>query len=102
MISPPPNQQVMQSTGVDTSPKSIINYANQKGGVGARLSPEWQSFFTDVFNSITGMQKSGNTASRPTKGLWVGLPYFDTTLGYPVWLRSVNPNVWVNSTGAIV
>jgi hypothetical protein len=27
------------------------------------------------------------------------MPYFDTTLGYPIWLESVNPDVWVDATG---
>ena len=62
----------------------------------------WQEYFTGVFNSITAMQQAGTTAQRPTKGLWIGRQYFDTTLGYPVFLKSANPNVWVSASGIVV
>lgn len=41
---------------------------------------------------------SGNTASRPTSGS-VGLMYFDTTLGQPIWIASTGPIVWCNASG---
>jgi hypothetical protein len=28
--------------------------------------------------------------------------YFDTTLALPVFVKSLNPTVWVNAAGAIV
>ena len=59
----------------------------------------WQEYFTNVFNAIQSMQQSGTTAQRPSKGLWIGRQYFDTTLGYPVYLTSANPSVWVDSQG---
>jgi hypothetical protein len=62
----------------------------------------WQEYFSGVFSAITAMQQSGTTAQRPTKGLWVGRQYFDTTLGYPVYLKSANPSIWVNGSGAVV
>lgn len=62
----------------------------------------WQEYFTSVFNAITAMQQSGTTAQRPTRGLWVGRQFFDSTLGYPVYLKSANPSVWVNGAGVIV
>lgn len=62
----------------------------------------WQEYFTGVFNSITAIQQSGTTANRPTRGLWIGRPYFDTTVGYPVYLKSANPPVWVNGAGTVV
>lgn len=50
---------------------------------------------------------SGTTATRPTNGVTVGLSYFDTTLGYPVFLKTIStttgvPNTWVNASGAVV
>lgn len=39
---------------------------------------------------------SGNTVSRPISDLSVGLQYFDTTLGYPIWY---NGEHWVNASG---
>lgn len=42
---------------------------------------------------------SGITADRPTKDLFVGKQYYDTTLNKPIWLRSVRPNIWKDSLG---
>lgn len=40
---------------------------------------------------------SGTTAARPTDAI-VGFPYFDTTLGKPVYLK-VAPSTWVDAAG---
>lgn len=45
--------------------------------------------------------RSGSTASRPTTPL-IGMEYFDTTLGKPVWCKSTSPSVWVDSAGTTV
>lgn len=42
---------------------------------------------------------SGSTASRPTVGLFVGYPYFDTTLGKQIWY---NGSVWKDATSTTV
>lgn len=42
--------------------------------------------------------QNGTTAGRPTSSI-VGLRYFDTTLGYPVYWSGVT---WVDSTGTPV
>jgi hypothetical protein len=39
---------------------------------------------------------SGPTSARPTAS-FVGQPYFDTTLGCPVWWNGTG---WVNASGA--
>lgn len=44
-----------------------------------------------VTNVMTS--SSGSTGSRPTVGLYVGLPYFDTTLGKPVWVKTTGYEV---------
>lgn len=62
----------------------------------------WRNFFNALYNICNGLTMSGTTARRPTVGLWVGRPYLDTTLGIPIWLQSINPNVWINSAGAPV
>ena len=79
MITPPPNQQPIDLFG--------------------RVSPLWQVFFSNVFGSVTALQQSGTTAQRPTKGLYVGRPYFDTTLGYQI---NYNGTVWVDGAGTPV
>jgi hypothetical protein len=62
----------------------------------------WGQWFARVHRFVTASQQSGTTAQRPTKGLWLGRYYFDTTLGFPVWVQSVTPTVWVDATGAAV
>lgn len=55
------------------------------------------------WQSITGsLQQSGPTSTRPKLNLWVGRMFYDTTLGYPVWVHSVRPTVWHNAAGAAV
>ncbi|MEK5360742.1 hypothetical protein ACPOM7_19040 [Peribacillus castrilensis] len=45
--------------------------------------------------------RSGTTANRPTDYI-VGESYFDTTLGKPIWCKTVAPVVWVDAMGATV
>jgi hypothetical protein len=71
----------------------------EKGG--ATTAP-WVNFLQKLFNVTKLLWGSGTTAQRPTAGLYVGLMYFDTTLALPVFVKSLNPTVWVNAAGAIV
>lgn len=55
------------------------------------IDASWQDFCSAVFFSIISLQTSGTTANRPTKNLWIGRPYFDTSLGAagkPIWYGS--------------
>jgi hypothetical protein len=82
VIKPPPNQIAVQ----------------QQDAFGRwSITDHWKEYFSDVFGSIFAMQKSGTTAQRPTKGLYIGLVYFDTTLGNPIWYSGTD---WVDATGA--
>ncbi len=63
---------------------------------------DWISFFSSLQMVTRNITLSGTTAHRPTSataGRYVGMPYFDTTLGYVINLKSVNPDVWVDATG---
>jgi hypothetical protein len=80
MINPPPTRSVL----VDD--KGMIN-------------PEWQEFFSAAFFSLRAQEMSGTTANRPTKRLFVGMPYFDTSLGYEI---RYNGTAWVNGSGVVV
>jgi parallel beta-helix repeat protein len=42
------------------------------------------------------------TVSRPSTNLFVGLRVFDTTLGKPIWLKTVAGPVWVDGVGTTV
>jgi elongation factor P hydroxylase len=69
MISPPPIQSAIQ---------------NENGVIDAG----WSAFMTDVYNGVLALQQSGTTAKRPTKFLYAGRMYFDTSLGAegkPIW-----------------
>ena|ERR1700690_3455510 len=43
--------------------------------------------------------QNGTTAQRPISSV-VGLQFFDTTLGYPIY-KNINTN-WVNSVGSVL
>jgi hypothetical protein len=44
----------------------------------------------------------GITSARPTSALSPGLMFFDQSLGYPVYVKSLGPTVWVNGAGTVV
>ena len=69
---------------------------------GGNVHPDWMSYFHSVQQTVFNVSRSGPTTSRPTKmldGRFIGMPYFDTTLGYMIYLKSVNPDVWVDGGG---
>lgn len=55
-----------------------------KGGFAQWPAP-WANWFTKAQAILFASSQSGTTALRPTTALYVGRPYFDTTLGYPIW-----------------
>jgi len=69
----------------------------------ALITKNAQEWLTLIWLSANALQESGTTAQRPTVRLWVGRPYFDTTLGQPIWVSAVSPSVvWVDATGSTV
>lgn len=89
--------------GPNVSMPSTLSKLQRADG---NVSVEWAAFFNALQQIAFDATRSGPTASRPTdalKGRWIGMPYFDTTLGIPIWLQSVGPpDVWVDATGAPV
>lgn len=69
---------------------------------GDKLPAVWQVWFGSLQQWLGPQGNTGTTAARPTKGLYVGLSYFDTTLGYPVFVKQAKPPIWVNATGGVV
>jgi hypothetical protein len=68
--------------------------------VGQVFSAAWAGWFSTVQNILTATSSSGPTTGRPTSGQYVGMFYFDTTLGFPVWLKTPGSSpVWVNGAG---
>lgn len=57
----------------------------------------WRNFLMAVYNICNALTMSGTTANRPTKMLWTGRMYFDTTLGLPIWYKTAS---WVKADGS--
>jgi hypothetical protein len=71
----------------------------------AHNDTDWIAFFSVLQMVAFASTRSGTTAQRPTSataGRWIGMPYFDTSLGKPIWLKSINTDVWVDATGGAV
>jgi hypothetical protein len=64
-------------------------------------TPAWAQWIQRTHNNARTLQQSGPTAERPDQLLWLGRFYFDTTINKPVWLRSINPSVWVDGAGVV-
>lgn len=67
-----------------------------------KVTGAWLQWFSRVNAFVNAGQQSGPTADRPTSLLWIGRRYYDTTLGYPVYVHSVGPVVWHNGAGLSV
>jgi hypothetical protein len=68
-------------------------------------SLEYAAFFNLLQIVSFYSTRAGTTAERPTGSTgvrWVGMPYFDQTLGKPVFLKFTSSSIWVDGSGAIV
>lgn len=68
------------------------------------MASDWASFFAMLQAASYSATRSGTTAERPTnafKGRYTGMPYFDTTLGLPVFLKHASSSVWVKADGTV-
>jgi hypothetical protein len=72
------------------------------GNAAEDLEGPWAAWFSTVQNLLYQMSSAGATSARPTGAAqWQGMPYFDTTLGKPVWLKTPGSSpVWVDATGS--
>jgi hypothetical protein len=70
-----------------------------------RITPQWQAFMESVNLWLSPVGSSGTTANRPTdssrRPLYIGQRYFDTSLGFAVYVKSRNPTVWVDGSGTV-
>jgi hypothetical protein len=71
-----------------------------------QIAPAWRAWISQLFGVVQALGTNGTTALRPvatpTVPLYVGQSYFDATLGKPIWIKSLNPTVWVDATGTPV
>ena len=63
----------------------------------ASINQGWRTFLNAVFDLLNGSTQNGPTANRP-KPLWIGQPFFDTTLNKPIFV-SKDGVTWVDATG---
>jgi hypothetical protein len=66
-----------------------------------RFTTAWQQLMSSMVNVLMAQSQSGTTAQRPTKGLFPGRMYFDTSLGAngkPVWVNK-GATGWVLADG---
>lgn len=94
----------VQGPKVQFSVSEIFDFTyDQDGGItGVTLKQEAASFFHSVQQVAFGLSRSGPTAGRPTSTFparWVGMNYFDTTLGKPIFLKTASSNAWVLADG---
>lgn len=60
---------------------------------------KWMNGLRDTVNTAFNGQTT--TAQRPANPP-IGFHLFDTTIGQPIWCKSLNPTVWVNGAGTVV
>ena len=65
----------------------------------ARWTEPWRNWFSQVRLVCFAQQESGTTANRPTKNLYIGRRFFDTTLNRPIWYTGTN---WIRADGVVV
>ena len=57
------------------------------------------NWFSRAWQILAAAEQASTTANRPTSNMWIGMPYFDTTLGIPIWWDGTN---WIDAAGNTV
>lgn len=68
------------------------------------LTQEAAQFLHALEGLANAETRSGPTAARPTTSMqfrFIGMPYFDTDLGLPVFLKTASSSVWVKADGSV-
>ena len=60
----------------------------------------WKQWLGQLALLFNQSQLTGTTAQRPAVAPYVGFQMFDTTLGKPIWAKTVS--TWVDAAGAPV
>ena len=69
------------------------------------LKPEWAQFFHALQGIEYAASRNGPSSSRPDSTMpfrYTGMPFFDTSLGKPIYLKTASSNAWVDATGSAV
>jgi hypothetical protein len=81
---------------------ALINKPPIRAGIASKtgvMPNTWAEWFNQVYTIVFAVQQSGPTSQRPVDNLFTGRPYFDTTLGKPIWYKTAG---WVDATGGAV
>ncbi|MDR4470656.1 MAG: hypothetical protein MRJ68_20535 [Nitrospira sp.] len=62
--------------------------------------PKWARWFIQFVSAFNAMTATGSTAQRPSPAPFVGFMFFDTTLGKPVWAKTLTQYVLADGTNA--
>jgi hypothetical protein len=79
-------------------PPTVSQVVDENG----HLLTEWAAFLQSLQQVAISGSRNGSTSARPTsdfKGRYEGMPFFDRTLGYPIFLKHASSDVWVDATG---
>lgn len=76
----------------------VLDDRGEKRGT-TRWSQPWKNWLTVTGIIVFDVQRSGTTANRPTRNLYVGKPYFDTTLAIPIWYDANGVTGWCDAAG---
>jgi len=84
---------------INSPPTNAVDVMDASGAVPALTGIDggWRNFFMAVYTICVALTSSGTTANRPTKLLWTGRFYFDTTLGLPIFYKTSS---WVKADGS--
>jgi len=80
---------------------AVIGIPPLREPAGDAWSEPWRNWFMQAQTILFAAQQSGITANRPTKNLYPGRPYFDTSLGAngkPIWVNKAGTG-WVLADG---
>ncbi len=86
----------------------IGSFRDEKSGkmIDVRLHPLFNAWLSSLQGVVRPLGGYGPTTARPVNTaafpLSIGVDFFDTTLGYKVTVKSLNPTVWVNGAGTPV
>lgn len=73
--------------------------------VSLTMKPEWAGYFQTVQQIAFAVSRNGSSTARPTSTFatrFEGMPFFDRTLGLPVFLKHASSSIWVDATGMAV
>lgn len=80
---------------------------DERGAVVAlNMKQDWAGLLSTLAELSTAATRNGASSDRPTSDFvtrYVGMPYFDTSLGLPVFLKTAthhaSTDVWVDAAG---